>query len=227
MSDEITNPPTLGVNVSDGLGAGDVFGPPADKTQTPEYVAAKAEFNRLQARWVVPPKKLSRWVTQADVARVVKEGQELLMLCRVGRPPYKSGFAVAHSQIEENEPLRFFVMANGLIVCNALIINHTKIPVLKKEGCLSVVDKPERTMVPRFNKIVAKYQPLVSGGGELPVLGPVVTENMSSLPAECFCHELDHMNGHTIYDEDWTQESCYMFGDGKVLTQEEVNKLYI
>ena len=144
---------------------------------------------------IIPPhNNVSRPITPDDYRDVIRDAADMLELCNTRHGLYPSGYAVAHAQVSEN-PLRFFVANNGNIVINPIIIRKTKTPVKRIEGCLSYPDnKPIEVM--RSNKCEVEYE----------VLNPIMrtttkrTENMSGLQAQIFQHEIDHMDGHCIYD---------------------------
>lgn len=184
------------------------------------------EYTRLSGRYCKPHNKKSRWVTEADLDRVVADGKDLVAMCNLPRGKYSGIAALAHSQIEEKDPLRFFILPNGMVIINPVIIDHTKVPVFKSEGCMSYPDNDIKENVPRYNKITVCYQTLENTAGQpKPSLSKVVTEGHTSGFAHVFQHEVSHLNGHNIYDFDFTAESCEGIGSGPI-DQETALKLY-
>ena len=180
-----------------------------------EEQLALAEYDRLIARYVPPHKLKSRRVTTVDISRVIADGQDLLAMCSLPRGIYKGIMALAHPQIDDKDPFRFFVLPNGLLVINPLIFNHTKVAVFKEEGCMTFPDKPQKTMLPRYHKITVKYQTLAQDKdtGEAK-LSPFTTEELSGTNSEVMQHECGHLNGHYIYDEEFDPKWSIGLGDG-------------
>jgi peptide deformylase len=160
----------------------------------------------LIRRIVSPHKKVSREVTEKDLEKVLSDGQILLDLCYMRAGMYGSAFAMAHSQIEESDPLRFFVMANGLIIINPKIINHTRVPVDSEEGCMSFSEKPQKT-VQRYHKIEVKYV-TIKEENEKKIFTPVIAASLSGREAKIFQHEIAHMNGKYVYDDNAQPEDA-------------------
>jgi peptide deformylase len=218
-------PTTLEVNVHETVNAQDVPpGTPASLTPDEERVNKEkiiTETIRLQGRYVEPHKLKSRWATGADIPTIIADGKDMLMLCKLPRGLAMSAKAIAHSQINNTDPIRFFVMpsrdGNGLLVINPVIINHTKVPVFKDtEGCMSFPNEPMKSMVPRFSKITVRYQTLgTKGQNPDPVLTLVAEEELVGEASHIFQHECGHFNGVYLYDEDYTPEASAGFGDGK------------
>lgn len=169
-------------------------------------------------RYVKPHKVKSRWVTEKDVEYLMKEGEVLLNLCNAKHGVYGQANAIAHSQIEDKEPLRFFVLNTGMVVINPVIISHTKYPVFKTEGCMTYPGEPMKTMLKRFNKVTVRYQTLSPNPdeqeGSLPVISKPAEVTMKGITAEIFQHECAHLNGTYIYDEDYDPMHAIGFGDG-------------
>lgn len=159
----------------------------------------------LLSRYVPPHNKKSRDVTNADVDRVISEGEVMLALCSIPRGFYSEIAALAHSQIDDKDPLRFYVRPTGELIINPLIISHTKVPVFKdQEGCLSYPNEPMKTMVPRYNKVDIRYQTLKPGpDGKLVLTEPTVAY-LNGNPAWEAQHECSHLNGFNLYDADFS-----------------------
>lgn len=216
MSEE--NPPTLQVFASETVKTVDVPpGTPASHNADEEKVKLAAEIARLQGLYVPPNPAKTRWVTNADVPRILADGKDMVALCKLPRGLAKSAMAIAHNQVTSTDPLRFFVMPNGLVVINPVIISHTKVPVFKdEEGCMSFPDEVSKKMVPRYNIVTVTYQTLGTKPGESqPVLTKPATETLNGQASHIFQHECGHLNGGTVYDEDYASEKSVGLGDGK------------
>ena len=120
-------------------------------------------------------------------------------LCRKPMGNKTNGaLALAHIQVEQKDPMRFFVFRGGKVICNPIIVNHTHVPVNKEEGCMSFADKPN-LIVQRFHTIEVQYQTIVKVNGEWMLSAPEI-QKVKGLEAQVIQHEIDHFNGKTIYD---------------------------
>lgn len=134
----------------------------------------------------------ARPVTEADKDRVLDDAIKMIVMCNRPHGLFTGGLALAHSQVCP-EPLRFFVTKDGYVFVNPEILNHTKVPVRSKEGCLSYADRPT-IEVPRFNKCLVKYQQF-DKDGKL----KEYTFNANGVTSKMFQHEIDHLDGKDIY----------------------------
>lgn len=157
-------------------------------------------------RYVPPHRKISRTVTEADIDRVIKDGEVMLILCSIPRGMYGNISAIAHPQIDDNDPLRFFVLSSGMIIINPIVVNHTKTPVFKSEGCCTYPEEPMNESVMRYHKIQVSHQTLIKDGkdGKIKLSEPK-TVDLSGNVAQVFLHETDHLNAIYIYDEAQTK----------------------
>lgn len=173
------------------------------------------EYTRLSGRYCPPHNKKSRWVKPSDLPLVVADGKDLVAMCSLPRGKYSGISALAHPQIDDKNPLRFFVLPNGMVIINPVIINHTKVPVFKEEGCMSFPDNDIKKMVPRYNKVTVTYQTLTHEGEKTePILSKPMTEGLNGGPAHVFQHECGHLNGCNIYDADYSPDKSIGLGDG-------------
>ena len=180
----------LSVEVNDTIKPGEAIGNPSEKSS-------------VLTRYVPWHTKLSREVVDEDIVRVVKEAAVMGELCHTQTGPYSGANAVSHAQIDNVDPLRFFVSSSGEIIINPVIVNHTKTPVESVEACTSFPERQPVT-VQRFHKITVKFQQLTTDK----TLSPAREEQFSGPEAKAVQHELEHMAGHTIYDENHNPEWC-------------------
>lgn len=216
----------LQINVAETIKTGDTMGTFQNEETTVEPQAVEdakklsmeeymAHIVKIQERYVEPHNKKSRWVTPADIPRVLSEGKLLLELCNLPRGSYRSIAALAHSQIDDQDPLRFFVLPNGMVVINPVITGHTKVPVFKSEGCMTFPNEPMKTMVPRYNKVEVTFQLLAKKEGqEDPELSEPTSDTLNTNGAHIFQHEIAHLNGHQVYDEDYDPNHSVGLGNG-------------
>ena len=174
------------------------------KSTKPKISKPKAPREKKQEpvdfvkHYVKPHKKISRPVTKDDLTKVIEDAHILFNLCYSQHGMYPGGYAVAHSQINDTDPLRFFVTNQREIIINPVIVRHTAVKVDNEEGCLSF---PDRTpiMVPRWNKCEVEFVTIDttkdSGFSDL------IKVQLSSKIARIFQHEVDHMDAIYIYDK--------------------------
>lgn len=174
------------------------------------------EYIRLLDRYTEPHNIKSIRITAKDIPLVIADGKDMVAMCKFPRGRYNGAAAIAHSQINDKNPLRFFVLPTGMIIINPFIYNHTKVPVFKeKEGCLSYPDIQEKTLVPRYNKITVTYQTLTQDGKDGKIkLSPFSREDLGGNEAHVFQHECSHLNGCNVYDEDFSPNWSICLGNG-------------
>ena len=222
-----TDPNVLQINVQEDVKTGDV--PPGTPAPTLKQIEENLpreevekrqkimlEYTRLLSRYCEPHNKKSRWVTNADIPTVLADGKDLVAMCNLPRGKYSSIGALAHTQIEANDPLRFFVFPNGMVVINPVITSNTKVPVMKKEACMSFADNEIIPELPRYNKITVTYQTLSRADeNSEPVLSKTITETFNGGVSHVYQHECGHLNGCNIYDTDYSPERSIGLGDGQ------------
>lgn len=149
-------------------------------------------------RYVAPHDKKSRDVTDADILRVAEEAKILYGLCFLPHGKYLGGEAMAHPQIDDKDPMKFFVTKTQDLIINPEIINHTNTLIEKPEGCMSFPEEPIIN-VNRWNKVTIRYKTLNSEGK----LTDWIEENANGLRAQMFQHEIQHLgllgDDHYIY----------------------------
>lgn len=221
------NPDTLQVSVTEDIKMTDVPpGTPARQTfkdreeALPKEEVEKRqrimlEYTRLSGRYCPAHNKKSRWVEAADLPRVLADGKDLVAMCNLPRGKYSGIAALAHSQIDDKDPLRFFVLPNGMVIINPIITNHTKAPVFKDEGCMSFPDEDIKRNISRYNKCDVTYQTLGrENETSEPTLTKPITEHLTGGTSHVFQHECGHLNGCNIYDDNYEASKSIGFGDG-------------
>lgn len=166
------------------------------KKPTPKKKAVKKKVPKKieEPISIVDPHGVSsREVVEADFPRVLSHAQQMLDLCKKPRGKCNGALALAHSQVEKEDPLRFFVTADGFVCVNPVITNHTRHKVHRKEQCLSFPDH-DPIRVARYNKVTVKFAVLFEN--EL----IYSEENIHGRAAKVFQHEIDHMNALYIHE---------------------------
>lgn len=180
----MNNDEVLSINVTDEVGTSDVFAPPPSAPD-------------LLDRYVAPHTKVSRQVTQDDVGRLLNEAEIMHKLCFTPRGKYPSALAIAHPQIDDKDPLRFFVTVTGEMIVNPLIKNTTKVTVDNVEGCMSYPEEGTKK-VQRYNVIDLEYQTILKNG----ILSEVMTSTYTGKLAKIIQHETDHLNAKYVFDKE-------------------------
>jgi len=193
MTDSPTNenPEILSVNVDENLGVVSV-GPGGEEPAHPEEA-----MNNALDRYVEWKRKPARLVTDDDVMRLLEEARIMARLCHFPSGKYAGANAISHNQIDDTDPLRFFVSNSGEIIVNPEMISHTKVPVDSFEGCTSFISNEPKT-VKRYNVATVRFQQVNNDAK----LSDPRTETFSGVEAKVMQHELAHLNGHSIYDAD-------------------------
>jgi len=171
------------------------------KSEVKKEEPATPEPNHDITKRIVPPHdKKSRLVTEADLDRVVEETKILFRLCYTPVGLYKAAHAMHHSQIDDKDPLNFFVLATQFIVINPVITRHTNTFVDSLEACMTFPDK-EQIVVPRWHKIEVDYVTIMvdPDNKEKFKLSSVQHQHISGQSAFVFQHELDHGESKYIY----------------------------
>jgi peptide deformylase len=146
---------------------------------------------------ITPHSKKGRLVTTEDIGRIQLEALEMIELCSVPIGNMQGAFALSHTQVENEDPLSFFVVRNtGRIFCNPEIVGHTKTTVDSEERCLTFYIEREPVIVERWNVVELQFMELV--GGEL----VAKKETFRGKEARVVQHEIDHCNAIYIYDKD-------------------------
>lgn len=158
-------------------------------------------------------KAISLPVTADNLALVQADANKMFDLCEnllnAERGP-RDLYALAHSQVTK-KPLRFFVLnyysdhMKGYmadyppVIINPVIVDHVKVAVQKPEGCATFLNFPMKN-VERYHKIRVKFTTVKDWDADVWELGEEVEMPASSLIAQIFQHEIDHMDGKYIYD---------------------------
>ena len=143
---------------------------------------------------IIPPHhKKSREVTKEDLETVKNAVEGMVKLCNTPIGKFQGGYAVAHCQVEEKDPLRFFVTNRGEVIINPVITKHTNQILKKQEGCLSYADIG-MCEVERFNKCEVDYTSLE----EFP---KIIKGSLSGINSQVFQHEIAHFDGKYVIDK--------------------------
>ena len=203
---------TLEVEVNDTIGVSEAPTEEKGKTfeETREEIIKKVLERKvfLAGKYVKPHSKVARPVEEKDIPKLLEDAKVMHEMCLVGRADYSTAYAIAHTQIEEKDPMSFYVTMEGQIIINPVIVRYTHQLIEKREGCMSYPEEPMKTVL-RFHKITLRYQTLsqkVKKGkitGE-PQLTKVVVSEYAGQESQVIQHECSHLLGHNIYDKDYS-----------------------
>lgn len=142
------------------------------------------------------PEKFSRSVHLDDIERVEADALELHRICHEPIGLYTGGQAMAHPQIEEDDPLRFFVKKDGTIIINPIITGYFEI-YKNTEGCMSFPNR-EQVRVERFKMISIEY---IGGkvGEKIDMNNVIRRQSNGKKEAAVFQHEIGHFDLDLIY----------------------------
>lgn len=164
-------------------------------------VPIKQEPIDFLSRMVESHDKVSREVTKEDIPRVVDEAKVLYNLCFTVNKGYQGGYALAHPQIDDKDPLRFFVTHKKEIIINPKMVRHTRHAVDSKEGCLSFPHLTPK-IIDRYHRSEFEYQGIKDDVSDLT---PIALAELSGRESFVWQHETDHLDAKYIYAHDVNQ----------------------
>jgi len=145
--------------------------------------------------YVAPHTLKSRPCTEEDIDKILELAPTMAGLCHIGRGMYPAGFAIVHAQLDDKDPMAFFVNSIGDIFINPKITNHTKYLIPKKESCLSFPNMAPTTVL-RPNVVEGEFTLL---NLETKKFAGVKKFKLKGIEAQVMCHEIDHLEGKYIY----------------------------
>jgi len=153
-----------------------------------------------------PHKIISRDVTVHDIDKVFEDAKKMYEMIGTKIGNYSGFYAIAHQQITDQDPMRFFLCNPDYsvfddlpeaVIINPKIIRHTNQVIEKEEGCLSFSKLPP-IKTERWNKCEVEFQVLKAEGDSM-VISEVHTKNLSGRLAQVFQHEIGHFECNYIY----------------------------
>jgi hypothetical protein len=152
-------------------------------------------------RLVKPHKLESRLVTEADIDRLIEEARILHQICFGNYGIYHGAYAMHHSQIDDKDPLNFFVTKDFKIIINPEITRHSNYTVDSKEGCVTFPELSQ-VVVQRWQKIEVSYVTIMVNPEDKDKfkLSSKIEESLSGMNAKVFQHEFFHGQGQYIHD---------------------------
>lgn len=125
---------------------------------------------------------------------------------------YNDCFAIAQPQVS-HKPLRYFVInpllgapiakeLGGLLIINPRLLSKDKeSKIMSSEGCMSYPLRPEKK-VKRFNRITVTYDVIKDlKNPKLITMDKIGEKELTGLSSIVMQHELQHLNGKSIWHE--------------------------
>lgn len=160
------------------------------------------QLKKFSHPFLIPPHQVkSRAVldTKTDLKRIEEDGYKMFKSLTMAHGVWRlGGYAIAHSQVTNQDPLCFFVMRNEIVV-NPSIINHVQYKVKKLEGCLSFPEARDFALPLRYHKITVEYQTVIEDKDGVQRLSSFRKKFLSGRDAQIWQHEIDHFNCNYIY----------------------------
>lgn len=140
--------------------------------------------------------KLSKKCTPDDIEKVVKPMMgKMAELCNEPLGNHTSGaLALAHCQVDQENPLRFFVLRGGVAIVNPHINERIGKEKGFYEGCMSFAHKLRR-LTRRYRKVKVSYTEILPTG-EITERKEITVDGELAI---IFQHEIGHMDGRHIY----------------------------
>lgn len=152
-------------------------------------------------------------VTKDNLHRVKQDAKEMIRLCFKRHGRHGKAFAIAHPQVSA-KPLTFFVTQTGNVYINPTVIARDGAVALRSEGCMSFPQKGDNT-VTRHYRVTVRYQTLD--------FDDLYEDTFEDVRGQIMQHEIDHLNGITVYDYNEEVRDAYREGDHKKI-QDLINQ---
>jgi len=142
---------------------------------------------------IIEPNNLkSRYAERKDIERIIEDAKEMKALCKQSIGKKTGAQAIAHCQVTDNDPLRFFVTKIGDICINPKITKRHDLPIRRLEGCMSYSNLDDIT-VKRNEDISISYGVIEDNNIKICI------DRIKDQSARIFQHEIDHFEGINIY----------------------------
>ena len=116
----------------------------------------------------------------------------------------EGGLGLSANQIGEDKSVCVVDVTNPFFLLNPVITKKQK-EIIYKEGCLSIPDKMITTK--RYQRIEVEADNVEGTMVFGPEKDKQVDNDLLILESVCVQHEIDHLNGKTIYDREFKRES--------------------
>ena len=116
----------------------------------------------------------------------------------------EGGLGLSANQIGEDKSVCVVDVTNPFFLLNPVVTKKEK-EIIYNEGCLSIPDKMITTK--RYERIKVEADNIEGTMVFGPEKDNQVDNDLLVLEAVCVQHEIDHLNGKTIYDREFKRES--------------------
>ena len=160
------------------------------------------ENEKSKLKIVKPHKLVSREVTENDLGRVYEFAMEMYDLLNKPQGLYNRFYALAHAQVTDVDPLRFFMINPDAefsrdfpeaVIVNPTIKSTYGVEKIDEEGCMSFIDIP-MVKVSRPLKCDVEFYYLQ----EDLTLSEKCEMKLTGKSSRIFQHEVDHLNSKYI-----------------------------
>ena len=148
---------------------------------------------------VYPNDILTTPTKKTDLKTAQKLAVELFMTLK-----QEGGLGLSANQVGEDKSVCVVNVTNPFFLLNPVITKKQK-EIIYKEGCLSIPDKMITTK--RYERIEVEADNVKGTMVFGPEKDNQVDNDLLVLEAVCVQHEIDHLNGKTIYDREFKRES--------------------
>ena len=148
---------------------------------------------------VYPNDILTTPTKKTDLKTAQKLAVEMFMILKK-----EGGLGLSANQIGEDKSVCVVDVTNPFFLLNPVITKKQK-EIIYKEGCLSIPDKMITTK--RYERIEVEADNVKGTMVFGPEKDNQVDNDLLVLEAVCVQHEIDHLNGKTIYDREFKRES--------------------
>ena len=148
---------------------------------------------------VYPNDILTTPTKKTDLKTAQKLAVEMFMTLKK-----EGGLGLSANQIGEDKSVCVVDVTNPFFLLNPVITKKQK-EIIYKEGCLSIPNKMIKTK--RYERIEVEADNVEGTMMFGPEKDNEVDNDLLILEAVCVQHEIDHLNGKTIYDREFKRES--------------------
>ena len=148
---------------------------------------------------VYPNDILTTPTKKTDLKTAQKLAVEMFMTLKK-----EGGLGLSANQIGEDKSVCVVDVTNPFFLLNPVITKKQK-EIIYKEGCLSIPNKMITTK--RYERIEVEADNVEGTMIFGPEKDNQVDNDLLILEAVCVQHEIDHLNGKTIYDREFKRES--------------------
>lgn len=141
---------------------------------------------------IKPNHLISREAVKSDIPCILEQSNGMIELCSKPLGKKTGALAIAHCQVNQDDPIQFFVTSLGEIIINPKIMLRIGDKVRRVEGCMSFPSLDDIT-VPRHEDIEVSYDKIIGSEFEK------FHVRLKGVMARVFQYEIEHFRGVNIY----------------------------